>query len=241
MWLVEQGHCNSREQAQQAIRAGWILINGAVWDKPSLEVKPPVEVVIRQQAPFVSRGGEKLRGAIEEFMIPVQGRICLDGGISTGGFTDYLLKQGAQKIYGVDVGYGQVAWAIRCHPQVVLKERTNLRHLAPAELYPEAEPWADFGVVDLSFISLTKVLPALWHLLKEPRELLLLVKPQFEADRSEIGKHGLVKDAKVHTAVIEKVSQASIELGWQKLGQMPAPIKGRTGNQEYWLWLKQSD
>jgi 23S rRNA (cytidine1920-2'-O)/16S rRNA (cytidine1409-2'-O)-methyltransferase len=240
VWLVEQGHCPSREQAQQAIRAGWVLINGTVWDKPSLEVKPPVQVVIRQQSPFVSRGGEKLLGAIEQFAIPVAKRICLDGGISTGGFTDCLLKQGASKVYGVDVGYGQVAWAIRCHPQVVLKERTNLRHLTPQELYGSDAPWADLAVVDLSFISLTKVLPALKHLLSPPQEMLLLVKPQFEADRSDIGKHGLVKDPKVHEAAMHKVATTAIELGWQKLGQMPAPIKGRTGNQEYWLWLKQS-
>jgi 23S rRNA (cytidine1920-2'-O)/16S rRNA (cytidine1409-2'-O)-methyltransferase len=239
-YLVEKGLFPSREQAQRAVRAGWIRINGMVNDKPAMEVKEPLEVTIQAKSPFVSRGGEKLIGAIVSFNIRVNDRICLDAGISTGGFTDCLLKQGAKLVYGVDVGYGQVAWEIRNHPQVILKERTNLRHLEPKELYGEEhtpEQMANLAVADLSFISLTKVLPALWALLSPPQEALLLVKPQFEAERSQIGKNGIVRDTEVHNQAIQKVLIKAMELGWQKQGLMPSPIKGRTGNQEYWLWL----
>ncbi|MFN3926568.1 MAG: TlyA family RNA methyltransferase [Pseudanabaenaceae cyanobacterium] len=239
-YLVERGYFPSREQAQQAVRAGWVKINGTVLDKPSTAIKEPVEVLIYQKAPFVSRGGEKLWGAIAHFQISVRDRICLDGGISTGGFTDCLLQQGAKLVYGVDVGYGQVAWQLRQHPRLILKERTNLRYLQPQTLYGEdytREQMATLAVVDVSFISLTKILPTLWELLTAPKEVLLLVKPQFEAQRSQVGKNGIVKDPAVHQQAISQVLTTAVQCGWQELGRIPAPIKGRTGNQEYWLWL----
>jgi len=238
--LVDRGLFPSREQAQRAIRAGWVRVDGQILDKPSLEIKQEQEITVQARSPYVSRGGEKLIGALQTFAIPVSDRLCLDGGISTGGFTDCLLQLGAKRVYGIDVGYGQVAWSIRSDPRVVLKERTNLRYLTPSALYgAEYAPtdMADLAVLDLSFISLTKVLSALWELLNPPREALLLVKPQFEAERSQIGKNGLVRDPQVHEQVITKVMTAAKAIGWQEKGRMPAPIKGRTGNQEYWLWL----
>jgi 23S rRNA (cytidine1920-2'-O)/16S rRNA (cytidine1409-2'-O)-methyltransferase len=165
-------------------------------------------------------------------------RICLDGGISTGGFTDCLLQAGAKLVYGVDVGYGQVDWRIRTDPRVILKERTNLRHLQPGALYPEAAAYPDLGVVDVSFISLTKVLPALWSLLQEPRELVLLVKPQFEVGKAQVGKHGVVRDTQAQAAAIAQVLQTAQTLGWGYQGLTWSPLTGPAGNIEYLLWLK---
>lgn len=166
---------------------GEVTVNQQVIDKSGTEIDPTAQIQIKERSPFVSRGGEKLAKALKVFAIPVQGRICLDGGISTGGFTDCLLQAGAKRVYGIDVGYGQVDWRLRNDPRVVLRERTNLRYLQPDELYGDDEP-ADLAVVDVSFISLTKILPALWQLLQPPREAVLLVKPQFEVGRSRVGK-----------------------------------------------------
>lgn len=237
--LVERGLVPSREQAQQAIRAGWVLVNEVIADKPGTEIATDATIRLKEQYEYVSRGGEKLAGAIHEFQISVTDRVCLDGGISTGGFTAYLLHQGAIKVYGIDVGYGQVAWSVRNDPRLVLRERTNLRYLTPAELYRSHDPIPDFAVVDLSFISLTKVLTPLWHLLQPPREVLLLVKPQFEVGRDKVGKQGIVRDQRVQLEAVEQVLAKAIEQGWQKLGMTPSPIKGKKGNQEYWLWLVQ--
>ena len=193
--LVDQGLCPSRQQAQRLIRAGEVKIAQQVMDKPGTLVAVESVIELKQKPPFVSRGGEKLAKALKIFEIEPKGKICLDGGISTGGFTDCLLQADAAKVYGVDVGYGQVAWKIRQDPRVVLKERTNIRHLASEDLY-EQQQMASLGVMDVSFISLTKVLPAFWNLLTPPREVVLLVKPQFEVGREKIGKKGVVRDAK---------------------------------------------
>ena len=155
--LVERNLCDSRQQAQRCIRAGEVKVNQHVIDKPGTEVDSKAVIELLAKPPYVSRGGEKLAKALQSFSIDVEGRICLDGGISTGGFTDCLLKAGAKKVYGIDVGYGQVAWNLRQDERVVLRERTNFRYLNAAELYGEKEP-ATLGVMDLSFISLTKVL-----------------------------------------------------------------------------------
>lgn len=236
--ITDRGLVPSREQAQRAIRAGWVTVNQMMIDKPGTEIAIDAEIHIKEQYGFVSRGGEKLAGAIACFDISLAGRVCLDGGISTGGFTGYLLTQGADRIYGIDVGYGQVAWELRNDPRVILKERTNLRYLEPQQLYGENDPYPDLGVVDLSFISLTKVLPALWQLLISPKELLLLVKPQFEAGKEKVGKQGIVRDPEVHDAAIAGVLEAALTLGWEQQGMVPSPITGRKGNQEFWLWLK---
>ncbi len=240
--LTERQLCDSRQQAQRLIRAGEVTVNHQVIDKPGTEVNVEATIAIRQKSPYVSRGGEKLAKAIAHFNIPITGRVCLDGGISTGGFTDCLLQAGASHVYGVDVGYGQVAWSLRQDARVTLLERTNLRHLAPTTLYGEAgdRPWPDLGVVDVSFISLTKVLPALDRLLAPPKELLLLVKPQFEVGRDRVGKHGVVREAKDQAQAIWQVWEAAQVLGWHACGVTWSPITGPAGNIEYLLWLSQA-
>ena len=235
--LVELNLCDTRQQAQGLIRAGEVRVNQQLIDKPGTDVDTLAEIEVRQRSPYVSRGGEKLAKAIAEFDIAVSDRVCLDGGISTGGFTDCLLQSGAAQVYGVDVGYGQVAWSLRQDPRVTLLERTNLRHLQPGDLYGD-QPLADLGVVDVSFISLAKVLPALWQLLRSPRELVLLVKPQFEVGRDRIGKKGVVRDPADQAGAIAQVLQAAQGLGWSYHGLTWSPLVGPAGNLEYLLWLK---
>lgn len=186
--LVELGLAPTRQKAQQMIRAGEVKVNDRVMDKPGMEVKDDAPIVVKEKLQYVSRGGYKLAGALDGFGIEVSDRICLDGGISTGGFTDCLLQRGAKLVYGVDVGYGQVAWEIRQDPRVILKERTNFRHLKPEELYQDQETRADLGVMDLSFISLTKLLLPLWNFLVGDKEVIALIKPQFEVGRAHVGK-----------------------------------------------------
>ena len=266
--LVDLDLCSSRQLAQRLIQAGEVTVNQQVIDKPGTEVETSAQISVKERSPYVSRGGEKLAKALRVFAIPVQGRICLDGGISTGGFTDCLLQAGAKQVYGIDVGYGQVDWRLRNDPRVKLRERTNLRYLQPSELYGE-DVWSpelhnnkaasslesseepisprsadrllpslpDLSVVDVSFISLTKILPALWQLLINPREAVLLVKPQFEVGRSRVGKKGVVRDSKDQADAIFQVLQAAQQLGWQYLGLTWSPLLGPAGNIEYLLWL----
>ncbi len=234
--LVERDFCDSRQQAQRLIRAGDVQVNRRVIDKPGTVIPSDADILLKARSPYVSRGGEKLAKALETFPIAVKDRICLDGGISTGGFTDCLLQKGAQQVYGVDVGYGQVAWVLRTDPRVILKERTNLRNLQPENLYlPEAQ-WPDLGVIDVSFISLTKVLPAFWALLQPPREAMLLVKPQFEVGKDRVGK-GVVREAKDQAGAIATVLEAALGLGWRYRGLTWSPLLGPAGNIEFLLWL----
>lgn len=243
--LVERNLCESRQQAQRLIRAGEVSVNRQMIDKPGTEVDTEAEIQLKGRSRFVSRGGEKLAKALAEFAINVTDRICLDGGISTGGFTDCLLQAGAKQVYGIDVGYGQVDWRLRNDARVILKERTNLRYLTPAELYgdlatapdPTGENYPDFGVVDVSFISLTKILPPLWQLLKPNREVVLLVKPQFEVGKERVGKKGVVRDTADHADAIFQVGCAATNLGWQYRGLTWSPLQGPAGNIEYLLWL----
>jgi 23S rRNA (cytidine1920-2'-O)/16S rRNA (cytidine1409-2'-O)-methyltransferase len=235
--LTDLNLCSSRQQAQQLIRAGLVLVNHQVLDKPGTEVDPTAVIEVKQRSPFVSRGGEKLAKALEVFPISVVGRVGLDGGISTGGFTDCLLQAGVVRVYGIDVGYGQVAWTLRQDPRVILRERTNLRYLTPEALYGPDDRPADLGVVDVSFISLTKVLPALWQLLAPPREVILLVKPQFEVGREKVGKKGVVRSAQEQAGAIAQVLHAAETLGWQYAGLTWSPLLGPAGNIEYLLWL----
>jgi len=241
MLLVERGLCPSRQQAQRLIQAGEVQVNHAVVDKPGTPVAEDAEIQVKEKSPYVSRGGEKLAKALAEFPIAVAGRVALDGGISTGGFTDCLLQAGASRVYGIDVGYGQVAWELRQNERVILKERTNLRHLSPDDLYHQDDPRPDLGVMDVSFISLTKVLPAFWALLVPPREVVLLVKPQFEVGRDRIGKKGVVRDPKDHAAALAMVLEGALTLGWQYQGVTWSPLVGPAGNIEYLLWLDQPD
>ena len=240
--LVEQGLASSRQQAQQLIRAGRVRSGDRVLDKPGLEVAPEIALQVEQPPRFVSRGGEKLLAALEAFPIALQQRVCLDGGISTGGFSDCLLQHGAARVYGVDVGYGQTAWSLRTDPRLVLKERTNLRHLQPEDLYGDADPWPDLAVADVSFISLALVLPALGRLLQAPkREALLLVKPQFEVGKARVGKGGVVRDPAAHGDAITAVMAAAVAEGWRPCGVVASPITGPAGNHEYLLWLRQGE
>jgi len=236
--LVELNLCDSRQRAQRLIQAGEVKVNHQVVDKAGTAVDTAAVIEVKARSPFVSRGGEKLAKALATFDIEVSDRLCLDGGISTGGFTDCLLQAGAKQVYGVDVGYGQVAWSIRQDERVVLRERTNLRYLKPEELYVPGQPYPDLGVADVSFISLTKVLPALWQLLQAPREALLLVKPQFEVGREKIGKKGVVRDVNVQADAIAQVLRSAQGLGWGYCGLTWSPLLGPAGNIEYLLWLK---
>jgi 23S rRNA (cytidine1920-2'-O)/16S rRNA (cytidine1409-2'-O)-methyltransferase len=238
--LVELGLCDSRQQAQRLIRAGAVKVDQTYIDKPGSEVDISAPISIKARSPFVSRGGEKLVKALDCFEIAVGDRICLDGGISTGGFTDCLLQRGASQVYGVDVGYGQVAWSLRQDPRLVLRERTNLRHLQPEDLYPPEAAWPDLGVVDVSFIGVEKVLPALHRLLSGPKEMVVLVKPQFEVGREKIGKNGVVRDPKDQAGAIWGVLTAAQALGWRAQGLTWSPLVGPAGNVEYLLWLAQS-
>ena len=237
--LLTKGLVKTRQEAQNLIRAGKVkTINGQVLDKPGQEVLKDVEIKITQPLRYVSRGGEKLAEAFNQFPIDVENRVCLDAGISTGGFTDCLLQLGASKVYGVDVGYGQTAWSIRNDPRVVLWERTNIRHLTPEELFNDGDLIPDFGVADLSFISLKIVLPSIKSLLQSERsELIVLVKPQFEVGKDKVGKGGVVRDHSLHAEAIEGVANESKRFGWYPKGLIASPLKGPAGNQEYLLWM----
>lgn len=236
--LVELNLCSSRQLAQRLIRAGEVTVNQQIVDKPGTEVDIAAQIQVKERSPYVSRGGEKLAKALKVFNIAVESRICLDAGISTGGFTDCLLQAGAAQVYGVDVGYGQVAWSLRQDPRVILQERTNLRHLKPEDLYETHQLYADLGVADVSFISLTKILPALWELLQPPREVVLLVKPQFEVGRERVGKKGVVRDFRDQAEAIAQVIQSAQTLNWSYCGLTWSPLVGPAGNIEYLLWLR---
>ena len=241
--LVERNLCESRQLAQRWIQAGEVRVNGEVVDKSGTAILLTATVEVKARARFVSRGGEKLAKALDVFEIATLDRICLDAGISTGGFTDCLLQAGARQVYGIDVGYGQVDWKLRTDDRVILRERTNIRHLTPSELYgetvegiyPVALP--DLGVVDVSFISAIKILPALTQLLAPPKELILLVKPQFEVGKQAIGKHGVVRDLSAQAGAISGVLAAAQALGWNYRGLTWSPLVGPAGNIEYLLWL----
>jgi 23S rRNA (cytidine1920-2'-O)/16S rRNA (cytidine1409-2'-O)-methyltransferase len=239
MILVDRQLCESQQQAQRLIQAGEVKVNHQVIDKPGTSIDVAAIVELKARSPYVSRGGEKLLKALQTFPIAVTDRICLDGGISTGGFTDCLLQHGAKQVYGIDVGYGQVAWKVRQDPRVVLRERTNLRHLTPEDLYSPAADRPDLGVADVSFISLTKVLPAMWQLMIEPREIILLVKPQFEVGRDRLGPKGVVRDPADHASAIARVLASAQTLGWHYSGLTWSSLVGPAGNIEYLLWMRQ--
>ncbi len=237
--LLTKGLVESRQEAQRLIRAGKVkTINGQILDKPGQEVLKDLEIKVTEPLKYVSRGGEKLAEAFNQFPLDIKNRVCLDAGISTGGFTDCLLQLGAAKVYGVDVGYGQTAWSIRNDPRVVLLERTNIRYLTPEKLFNDGDPRPDFAVADLSFISLRIVLPSIKSLLQHNRsELLVLVKPQFEVGKEKVGKGGVVRDHSLHIEAIEGVVMESKKYGWYPKGIIPSPLKGPAGNQEYLLWM----
>ena len=246
--LLTLGLASSRQQAQRLIRAGKVRdVHGQRLEKPGQEVAEEAFVEVEQPPRFVSRGGDKLLGALQAFPVEVEGRVCLDGGISTGGFTDCLLQHGASRVYGIDVGYGQTAWSLRTDERVVLRERTNLRRLTPEELYRADDQRPTLAVADVSFISLALVLPALRGLMvAEGRDVddcqaIVLVKPQFEVGRQRVGKGGVVRDPLAHRDAITAVIEAANPLGWKPAGLVASPLTGPAGNHEYLLWLSSRD
>lgn len=229
LWLVERGLFESREKARVAIMAGQVRVDGQPVDKPGRLVSPAAKIEVVGFFPYVSRGGLKLEKAIRSFNLDFRDKVVLDVGASTGGFTDCALQHGARLVIAVDVGYGQLAWKLRRDPRVVLFERTNIRHLRAEEL----PCLADAAVVDVSFISLTKVLPCLQNLTTEGAFGVALVKPQFEAGREKVGKKGVVRDPAVHREVMEAVCRVIKGLGWGIRGLDYSPITGPEGNIEF--------
>ena len=233
--VFDRGFTESRERAKTTIMSGLVFVNGQRVDKPGTAVMPDVALEVRGEAiPFVSRGGFKLDKALKVFPVDPKGKHCIDCGASTGGFTDVLLQHGAEKVYAVDVGYGQLAWKLRNDERVVNLERTNLRYVT-AEQIPEA---LDLAVMDVSFISVRLVLPAVLRLLKPGAEIICLIKPQFEAGRDEVGKKGVVRDPAVHREVLREILAFAPENGLTVLGLDYSPIKGPEGNIEYICYMK---
>lgn len=233
--VFDLGLAESRERAKTTVMSGLVFVNGQRADKPGMQVSPDVNVEIKGTAlPYVSRGGLKLEKALKVFPIDVTGKVCIDCGASTGGFTDVLLKNGAAKVYSVDVGYGQLAWSLRNDERVANMERTNIRYIS-SEQIPEP---LDICVMDLSFISVKLVLPAVCALLKDDAQLVCLIKPQFEAGRDEVGKKGVVRDKAVHLSVIESVLDFAPTVGMTVMGLDFSPIKGPEGNREYLCYMK---
>ncbi len=229
--LVEKGLAESRAQAQRLIMAGQVRLGGERVMKASQRAAPDAELEVLAGPRFVSRGGEKLAAALEAFAIEVGGCVCADVGASTGGFTDCLLQAGAARVYAIDVGHGLLHWKLRQDPRVILLERTNARYL---ESLPEP---VDLVSVDVSFISLRLILPAVRRWLKPGGQVVALVKPQFEAGRDQVGRGGVVRDPRVHRRVLRAILRAAAELELGARGLMRSPLKGPKGNVEFLLWL----
>ena len=228
--LVERGLAESRAKAQAIIMSGEVFVDGQKADKPGASYGGEAQIEVRGgHCPYVSRGGLKLEKALRDFGVDPTGFVCSDSGASTGGFTDCLLQQGASKVFAIDVGYGQLAWKIRQDPRVVCMERTNIRYVTPEDL---GEP-LDLSVVDVSFISLKIVLPAIQKLLKPTGQVLCLIKPQFEAGKEKVGKKGVVRDPAVHQEVLEHFVALARELNFTIRNLTFSPVKGPEGNIEF--------
>ena len=239
LYLIYKGLCETRQKAQGLILAGKVKdINGKIFDKPGQQVLVGTEFIIESEPQFVSRGGEKLLEAFKKLKINVKDRVCIDAGISTGGFTDCLLQQGAKMVYGIDVGYGQTAWKIRKNPKVKLFERSNIRNLKPLDIYSEESLLPNFVVADLSFISLKLVLQPINNLLSgDFIEGIFLIKPQFEVGKDRVSKGGVVRKAEYHIEAIESVINAANQLQWNIQGLVASPLVGPAGNHEYLAWM----
>lgn len=236
--VFDLGLTESRERAKTTIMSGLVFVNGQRVDKPGTAVDPEAKIEVHGDAlPFVSRGGYKLDKALKVFPVDPAGKVCIDCGASTGGFTDVLLQHGAKKVYSVDVGYGQLAWKLRTDERVVNLERTNLRYITEEQI---PEP-IDLAVMDVSFISIKLVIPAVKRLLKPDADYICLIKPQFEAGRDEVGKKGVVRDIKVHKDVVNSILEFAPSVGFSVMGLDFSPIKGPEGNIEYILHLKNGE
>lgn len=235
MLMMERALAPSREKAKAYIMAGDVYVDGQKEDKAGTMFPETVKIEVRGNTlPYVSRGGLKLEKAMKNFDVALDGKVCMDVGASTGGFTDCMLQNGAVKVYSIDVGYGQLDWKLRNDPRVVCMEKTNIRYVVPEDL----EGPADFSSIDVSFISLTKVLLPVRNLLTENGEIVCLIKPQFEAGREKVGKKGVVRDPAVHQEVIEKVRDYAMSISMEPCHLSFSPIKGPEGNIEYLLHLK---
>jgi len=236
--VFDKGFTESRERAKTTIMSGVVFVNGQRMDKPGMSVDPEATIEIKGETmPFVSRGGYKLDKALKVFPVDPNGKICIDCGASTGGFTDVLLQHGAIKVYSVDVGYGQLAWKLRNDPRVVNLERTNLRYVTEEQI-PEL---MDMAVMDVSFISIKLVIPAVKALLKENADFICLIKPQFEAGKEEVDKgHGVIKDKNVQIEVVRSILDFAPSVGMQVCGLDYSPIKGPEGNIEFICHLRNS-
>ncbi|MGL4991363.1 MAG: TlyA family RNA methyltransferase [Sarcina sp.] len=236
--LVDKGLFESREQAKRSIMAGEIFVDGKRVDKAGEKIDIELEIEYKGlKMPYVSRGGYKLEKAIKSFGINLENTVCLDIGASTGGFTDCMLQNGAKKVYSIDVGYGQFAWKLRVDERVVCLERTNVRYATKEQVPDEC----DFASIDVSFISLTTIMPAVCNLLKNDGEIMALIKPQFEAGKGKVGKKGVVREPEIHKEVIEKIVNYALEKNLKILNIDFSPIKGPEGNREYLIYLKKSN
>ena len=239
LYLIYKGLCETRQKAQGLILAGKVKdINGKIFDKPGQQVLVGTEFIIESEPQFVSRGGEKLLEAFKKLNINVKDRVCIDAGISTGGFTDCLLQQGAKMVYGIDVGYGQTAWKIRNNPKVKLFERSNIRNLKPLDIYSEESLLPNFVVADLSFISLKLVFQPINDLLSgDLIEGIFLIKPQFEVGKDRVSRGGVVRKAEYHIEALESVINAAEQFQWNIQGLVASPLVGPAGNHEYLAWM----
>ena len=239
LYLVTQGLCETRQKAQRIILAGKVKDNhGKIFDKPGQQVLIGTEYFIASEPQFVSRGGEKLLEAFNKLDVSVKDKVCIDAGISTGGFTDCLLQQGAKLVYGIDVGYGQTAWNIRNNPKVILMERTNIRYLKPDNFSLKDNLVPTFVVADLSFISLKLVFQSINNLLYgDCVEGIFLIKPQFEVGKERVSKGGVVKNPAYHIQAIESVISSAKQFKWNIKGLIASPIVGPAGNHEYLAWM----
>ena len=233
--LVEKGFADSREKAKRLIMSGIVYVDNIKEDKAGSTFEETKNIEVRGTTlKYVSRGGLKLEKAMENFPVKLQGTVCMDVGSSTGGFTDCMLQNGAVKVYSVDVGHGQLDWKLRNDERVVVMEKTNIRYVTPENI----DELLDFASIDVSFISLTKVLLPVYNLLKEDGEIVCLIKPQFEAGREKVGKHGVVRDKKVHKEVINMVLSYAQSINLYVSGLTFSPVKGPEGNIEYLAYLK---
>jgi len=233
--LVDRGAVGSRERARRLVMAGAVRVGEQVVDKPGTLVALDAAIAVTgDDIPYVSRGGLKLAGALDSFRTPVAGRVVLDVGASTGGFTDCVLQRGARAVIALDVGYGQLAWTLRQDPRVTVLERMNIRRIDPASL--PAIP--DMAVIDVSFISLRLVLPAVVEVLAPGADIVALVKPQFEVGKGQVSRGGVVRDPALHGAAVAGVRQCALDLGLQVLGECESPLLGPKGNREFFLALR---
>jgi 23S rRNA (cytidine1920-2'-O)/16S rRNA (cytidine1409-2'-O)-methyltransferase len=229
--LHQSGLASSREKARAMIMAGEVLVDGEVLDKPGTRIDENAALTVKAKPRFVSRGGEKLAGALDTFQVDVSGLVCADVGASTGGFTDCLLQNGAARVYALDVGYGQIDYMLRMDDRVIVMERTNARYV---EKLPES---VNLVVIDASFISLKLLLPVVKNWLAAGADVIPLIKPQFEAGKSDVGKGGVVRDTAIHARVLREVLNYASEIGFSVRGLTMSPLKGPAGNTEFLAWL----